>query len=201
MIGTVYFVVCALTALCGAVAVVASRSPIRSAVGLLTTILGIAGLFLRLDAQFLAAIQVIVYAGAVVILFVFVIMLLGSDAAATGENRGRIAAWLGAGSALVVTGGAIYLLAPARVTLLQGVGPGYGSVEAVGRQLFTTALVPFELSTALLVVALLAAVAVARGPSRRKLKKDRVENPTARLFGGPVHPRDATEPLAKELSR
>ena len=74
--------VCALVALVGALITVAAQNPIRGAMGLLATILGIAGLFLQLNAQFLAAIQLIVYAGAVVVLFVFVIMLLGPDAGA-----------------------------------------------------------------------------------------------------------------------
>src|SRR5690349_24222460 len=73
----------------GAIATVASKNPIRGAVGLLATIMGIAGLFLKLSAQFLAAIQLIVYAGAVVVLFVFVLMLLGADAHAVREDRAR----------------------------------------------------------------------------------------------------------------
>jgi len=68
-VGNVFFVVASLVALFGAFMTIASRSPIRSAVGLLITIVGIAALFLMLNAQFLAAIQLIVYAGAVVVLF------------------------------------------------------------------------------------------------------------------------------------
>ena len=74
--GIAFFLFCSLVALVGAITVVMAKNPIRSAVGLLATILGIAGLFLLLNAQFLAAIQLIVYAGAVVVLFIFVIMLL-----------------------------------------------------------------------------------------------------------------------------
>src|SRR6187431_2271440 len=84
-VGNVFFVLASIVALFGAFMTIASRSPIRSAVGLLITIVGIAALFLQLNAQFLAAIQLIVYAGAVVVLFVFVIMLLGPDAGA-GTN-------------------------------------------------------------------------------------------------------------------
>ncbi len=87
-VGNVFFVVASVVALFGAVMTIASRSPIRSAVGLLITIVGIAALFLMLNAQFLAAIQLIVYAGAVVVLFVFVIMLLGPDA---GDGEGTVA--------------------------------------------------------------------------------------------------------------
>ena len=80
MVGSIFFVFCSLLCLVGALSTVLAKNPIRCAVGLLVTILGIAGLFLKLQAQFLAAIQLIVYAGAVVVLFVFVIMLLGPDA-------------------------------------------------------------------------------------------------------------------------
>jgi NADH:ubiquinone oxidoreductase subunit 6 (subunit J) len=74
-----------------------AKSPVRGAVGLLTTIIGIAGLFLLLSAQFLAAIQLIVYAGAVVVLFVFVLMLLGADAHAIREDRARVAKFVSGG--------------------------------------------------------------------------------------------------------
>jgi len=87
-VGNVFFALASLIALFGAFMTIASRSPIRSAVGLLITIVGIAALFLMLNAQFLAAIQLIVYAGAVVVLFVFVIMLLGPDA---GDGEGTVA--------------------------------------------------------------------------------------------------------------
>lgn len=80
-LATVYFYACAALALGGALAVVVSRNPIRSAMGLLLLILSVAGLFLALHAEFLAAIQLIVYAGAIVVLFLFVIMLLGPSAA------------------------------------------------------------------------------------------------------------------------
>ena len=79
-LGIGYFYVCAALAVSGALAVVVARNPIRSAMGLLLLILSIAGLFLALHAQFLAAVQLIVYAGAIVVLFLFVIMLLGPSA-------------------------------------------------------------------------------------------------------------------------
>jgi NADH-quinone oxidoreductase subunit J len=79
MMENVIFAVGALIVLAGAVGVVATRSPVYAAMSLVTTLFGVAVLFLSLDANFLAAVQVIVYAGAVVVLFLFVIMLLGVD--------------------------------------------------------------------------------------------------------------------------
>src|SRR3954471_24209911 len=76
---TVVFVLAAMAALVSAVGVVTSRSPVHSALSLVATLFAVAVLFIAQDAQFLAAVQVIVYAGAIVVLFVFVIMLLGVD--------------------------------------------------------------------------------------------------------------------------
>ncbi len=203
MIGSLYFAVCAIVALSGAITVVAARSPIRCAVGLLATILGIAGLFLKLDAQFLAAIQVIVYAGAVVVLFVFVIMLLGPDGGSSpGEARSWLASRVGGSLAVVLAAATIFLLFPEDSSgPMSPVDPQYGSVEAVGGQIFTDGLVPFELATALLIVAMIGAVSVARGRSRLKKQERQIENPTERMFGGALHPRDAVRPLAKEENR
>ena len=203
MIGSIFFAVCAIVALSGAITVVAARSPIRCAVGLLATILGNAGLFLRLNAQFLAAIQVIVYAGAVVVLFVFVIMLLGPEGhQRPGEARAWLASRIGATLAVVVAVAGILLLVPDQASgPLSSVGSQFGSVEAVGGQIFTEALVPFELATALLIVAVVGAVSVARGRSRIKRTEMKLANPTARLFGGPVAARDADQSLAQEKVR
>jgi NADH-quinone oxidoreductase subunit J len=203
IIANVFFLLCSLVALVGAVGTVAAKNPIRGAVGLLATIIGIAGLFLELHAQFLAAIQLIVYAGAVVVLFVFVIMLLGPDAAATQNElgpasrgkllRGLAAAFFGLLGVATLLLGAGLGAEPTRFGELR---PDHGSVKAVGRLLFTEGLVPFELATALLIVAVVGAIAVARSryaPSKR----NRIDGPT-RLFHGPVHPRDAGRPLPKE---
>jgi NADH-quinone oxidoreductase subunit J len=193
--------VCVLVIWVGALATVLSQNPIRGAVGLLATIVGIAGLFLRLNAQFLAAIQLIVYAGAVVVLFVFVIMLLGPAASSTTATpaSARLSRWLGAVAlsllaiaALLLVGGQAGDQTPLRATR-----PAYGSIESVGGMIFTQGIVPFELATALLIVAVVGAIAVARTRGKRKSKKQ-TASPTERLFHGPLHPRDAGQPLPKE---
>ena len=201
--GNLFFLVMAALSLAGAIVTVAARSPIRSAVGLLATIVGIAGLFLKLSAEFMAAIQLIVYAGAVVVLFVFVIMLLGPDAsgASKGLPTSRLARTL-AGiftGALFLAGGILTFLARPQVTLFTPAQPEHGTVELVGRQLFTQAIVPFELTTALLIVAVVGAIGVARSShAERKRRPLGDRGPTERLFHGPLHPRDARHPLQKE---
>lgn len=201
--GSIFFAVFALIALVGALVTVTAHNPIRGAVGLLSTILGIAGLFLKLDAQFLAAIQLIVYAGAVVVLFVFVIMLLGPDAGTTAAPKTHFSRWAGGGMVAFFAGIAVVLLGrtagtpspfpPARIE--------HGTVEAVGRFLFTRGAVPFDLVTALLIVAVVGALAVARGRHVPAPPRQKEEDPTRRLFNGPLHPRDAAHPISKGDSR
>ena len=189
--GGFLFLVCGIACLAGALGTVLAKNPTRGAVGLLTTIVGIAGLFLRLSAQFLAAIQLIVYAGAVVVLFVFVIMLLGADAAPLRENRGRVAKYAsGVLLGLMALGAMVALLPSAgSATRFMPVSPEHGTVEAVGKMLFTDAVVPFELSTALLIVAVVGAIAVARGKRGAVQPKPKVVKPSE-MFVGPLLARD-----------
>ncbi len=166
-LGQSYFYVCAALAVAGALLTVTNPNPIRGAMGLMTTILSIAGLFLALHAQFLAAIQLIVYAGAIIVLFLFVIMLLGPSASTPSDSRGRIPRAIGAGlfgAVGIGSMGLLYMAAPKeKLPLLTNVEGDFGSVDAFGRILFTHALLTFELSSALLMVAIVGAVAVARG--------------------------------------
>jgi NADH-quinone oxidoreductase subunit J len=163
-VGQVYFYVCAAIAVLAALATVASRNPIRGAMGLLLMIVAVAGLFLGLDAQFLAAVQLIVYAGAVVVLFLFVIMMLGPSAVPPRDRRGVVGRTIGGLLfASTVLAGLVLLAGRLRFVPSRDLDTGFGSVSAFGHALFSDALVPFELSSALLLVAILGALAVARG--------------------------------------
>jgi NADH-quinone oxidoreductase subunit J len=167
-LGIAFFTLASLAALVGAGLTVLSRNPIRSAMSLLLSIGGITGLFLALHAQFLAAIELIVYAGAVVILFVFVIMLIGPDATPEPDSRGLFSRGLAAviftlGSGvtaffLMRTSGSAHPFAEPR--------PEFGSIDVFGRELFTRGLVPFELATALFVVAVVGSIAIASGKKK-----------------------------------
>jgi NADH-quinone oxidoreductase subunit J len=202
-VGNVFFALASLLALGGAFMTIASRSPIRSAVGLLITIIGIAALFLKLNAQFLAAIQLIVYAGAVVVLFVFVIMLLGPDA---GDGEGTVArnrlARYGAGGfigLLALAAAHVVSRSGGKPTLFGVARPEHGSVEAIGSLLFKSEVIPFELATALLIVAVVGAIAVARG--KPHVRREKTGGPTARMFHGPLMARDAQRPLPTKAER
>jgi NADH-quinone oxidoreductase subunit J len=161
-----FFGLCALLVLVGGVVTVGAKNPIRGAMGLLVTIVGIAGMYLLLSAEFLAAIQILVYAGAVVVLFLFVIMLLGPSATSGKDARSAIPRYGAAGVFLATGISAVALLANSGtpgVTAFTRAPPGLGTIEGIGRELFTRNLVPFELSGALLLVAVVGAVAIARG--------------------------------------
>jgi NADH-quinone oxidoreductase subunit J len=198
--GSFFFLVMTMLAVAGALVTVSARNPIRGAVGLLGTIAGIAGLFLKLSAEFMAAIQLIVYAGAVVVLFVFVIMLLGPDAAhvPSGTPKARSSRIFGGIFMVLIALGAgvYYVRALPRPTRMLAPTPEFGTVELVGRQLFTRAIVPFELATALLIVAVVGAIAVARTRHRERRRKV-VESPV-KMFHGPLIARDAQRPLTGE---
>jgi len=180
LLGQAYFWVCAALAVSGAVFTVIARNPVRSAMGLLLMILAIAGVYLALHAQFLAAVQLIVYAGAIVVLFIFVIMLLGPDATPPHDQRGRIPRTFGAvlfGAAGLSAMSLLVRSAPPvpKGKLLDAAAPAFGGIDQFGERLFSTALVPFELSSALLMVAILGAIAVARGHHKSDERREAIE--------------------------
>ncbi len=159
--GVALFVVTAVFAIAGALITILSRRPLRAALGLLVNIVSLAGLFLTLNAHLLAALQVLVYAGAIVVLFVFVIMLLG-PAAEVGPIEGRVASRalsiaLTIVIALAVSTSVVYFDAP-----WEAVSDDFGTVEGLGMAIYKQALVPFEVISITLLVAIVGAIAVAR---------------------------------------
>ncbi|MEZ4870270.1 MAG: NADH-quinone oxidoreductase subunit J [Caldilineaceae bacterium] len=159
-----FFIVIGAVSLAAAFGVVASRLPVHSALFLLVHFASLAVLYITLDAQFLAATQVIVYAGGIVILILFVIMLIGSEEI---ENQGGYRAWTPYVAMLL---GIILVVALAYSIFGEySVGAPLANIEggapvAVGYQLFTQYILPFELAAVLLLVALLGALLLARRP-------------------------------------
>ncbi|MDR7555774.1 MAG: NADH-quinone oxidoreductase subunit J [Armatimonadota bacterium] len=157
------FLVAAALALAGAVGVVAARAPVHSALALLVVLAALAVTYLLLAAQFIAVLQVIVYAGAIVVLFLFVIMLLhahsGEGPTEKLPRQRRAAALLAALYLVVLLGGVLAAAGP--------FGPlpaGFGTAQQVGEALFLTYLLPFELASVLLLVGIVAAVVLGRRP-------------------------------------
>lgn len=166
----VVFFVFAAFALAGALGVVLARNPVHSALLLVVTLVSVAVFFVQQDADLLAAVQVIVYAGAIVVLFLFVIMLLGVDRADPEQDPIRfqrpVAFALGAvllAEVLFLAGHEWATGAPADAAHgITGGGDLGGNVERVARSLFTDFLWPFEITAVLLVVAVVGSVVLAR---------------------------------------
>ncbi|MCU1494133.1 MAG: NADH:ubiquinone oxidoreductase subunit 6 [Acidimicrobiaceae bacterium] len=182
------FAIAAVICVGGAFGVVLMRSPVHAALSLVATLFGIAVLFVEEDAQFLAAVQVIVYTGAIVVLFLFVIMLLGVD------RKERVLADVFKGQRVVAL--VLGLMVLAEVVLLgrsrwtTGAHSATGSLEGsgsnvakLGRALFTAYLVPFEVTSALLIVAVVGAVVLARRPDHRPVEP--IEEVEVPLVPGP----------------
>jgi NADH-quinone oxidoreductase subunit J len=167
MIELIVFAVAGLACLAGAVGVVASSNPVHAALSLVGTLFGIAVLFVAQLANFLAAVQVIVYAGAIVVLFLFVIMLLGVDRV---EDL-RVEP-LGGGqrvTAAVVAAGVLGLVLTALASTGWDATGAVGEVDEsvpdinqLGEALFTRYLYAFEITSLLLVIAVVGAVLLSR---------------------------------------
>ncbi len=163
MIETVLFWIFAVLAVLGGAGVVLSRSPLNGAMSLVGAFFALAGLYLLLSAQLLAALQVLVYAGAIMVLFLFVIMLLnvGADEVRQeriGPIRGGVAT-LTSLAALALVGREFL-----RIRFPFARPPSdFGTVAAVGRVLFSDFTLPFEATSLLLLAGILGAVVVAKG--------------------------------------
>ncbi|TAM61069.1 NADH-quinone oxidoreductase subunit J [bacterium] len=194
------FAILAVALIASAIGVISARNPVHSVVALLANFAALAVLYLTLSGEFLAMIQIIVYSGAILILFIFVIALLGAGTSieAPGPNRltkltlpalivGALAlvalgygllraqipsggGMLGAATVLPVSRGEI----PA-VTITPGAEGAFGSVADFGRALFTTYLLPFELTAFVLLVAVIGVVVLAGAavPERRRKAAER----------------------------
>ena len=170
------FVVAAAMVLGGAVGVVVRSHPVHAALSLVLTLFGIAVLFIAQEAHFLAAVQVIVYAGAIVVLFLFVIMLLGVDNAEDlhvepFKVQRPVASVVGAGlmvligTAIIVSRKAAVPASPQSQAVQDAVlDPHDGNIKALARDLFSDHVLAFELTSVLLVIAVVATVLLARKP-------------------------------------
>jgi NADH-quinone oxidoreductase subunit J len=168
------FAVCAVIAIGGAFGVVFSRNPVHAALSLVATLFAIAVLFLNQDAHLLAAVQVIVYTGAIVVLILFVLMLLGIDKEEDLEIEPLVgqrvmafiaaAAILGVILAVIVIGGTDVVTGARSVTEPLADGVQMTDIRQIGRQLFSTYVFPLEITAGLLTIAVVGAVVLARRP-------------------------------------
>jgi NADH-quinone oxidoreductase subunit J len=161
MLHQILFFIFAAVAVAGALNLLIQRHPINSALSLIVVMGSLAVLYLLLGAEFVAAIQVIVYAGAIMVLFVFVIMLLNAGEEERTDGS-RVAAVLGYPAVALLVGLAAWsVIRYSGSTRLQ-LGGFVGSTEGVGNLLFRSFLLPFEVTSVLILIAIMGAVVLAR---------------------------------------
>ncbi|MGA2482050.1 MAG: NADH-quinone oxidoreductase subunit J [Candidatus Acidiferrales bacterium] len=156
----ILFVIFAALAVAGAVSLILQRHPIHSALSLIVVMVALAGLYLLLGAEFVAAVQVIVYAGAIMVLFVFVIMLLNAGAEER-TNLSRLARIAGLPLSLALT--AVLAVIVTKAVQVVGAQPlPATATRDLARLLFKDYVFPFELTSFLILIAILGAIVLAQ---------------------------------------
>jgi NADH-quinone oxidoreductase subunit J len=157
-----FFILAAVALISGGL-VVFQRHPLRSALWLIVNFFAVAGIYLLAHAEFIAAIQVIVYAGAIMVLFLFVIMLMNlrqpEEAPVIPHIGQKLLGGVLAGFTTLIM---IYAYRRASLPAGREVVPGLGNTESIARSLFTDYLLPFEVTSILLLVAIVGAVVLAK---------------------------------------
>ncbi len=142
--------------------VVAAKNPITAAMSLVGAFFCLAGIYVLLTAHLVAFLQILVYAGAIMVLFLFVIMLLSLQEEVLGVSRVKAMQGVGVVGALGVFAVIYRAILAAGPRMMPPVGEDFGTVKAVGRLLFTQYVLPFEATSLLLLVAIVGAVVVAK---------------------------------------
>jgi NADH-quinone oxidoreductase subunit J len=161
----ILFFICAAFAVAGAILLIAAREPIHSALALVLVMVSLAVLYLLLGAEFIAAVQIIVYAGAIMVLFVFVIMLLNAGVEER-TNWSKMAKYAGLPLGLFLTLEIAHLVwhATGGSEVANGAGASHAafSTRALSLALFRQYLFPFEATSILILIAILGALVLAR---------------------------------------
>lgn len=160
----ILFSILAIAAIATGVSVIINRNPVASAMSLILHFFALAGLYLTLNAQFLAAIQILVYAGAIMVLVVFVVMLLnlGKESALTEQFNPRTGIAVSMGFLLIAQLAIAFIGQPTGYTQLSDKATHNGTAEAVGTVLFSEYLFPFEAISLLLLVAIVGSILLAK---------------------------------------
>jgi len=162
---TLFFLIITLVAIVSAILVVTCKNPINSALSLIMTFFCLATYYVMLDAPFMAAVQVMVYAGAIMVLMVFTIMLLNIRVDATKKHSHKLI--IGSIIGFFTFVNIVFVLIKSRAALPTGPYSGemikqIGHTELIGREIFTNFLLPFEVTSILLLVAIVGAVILAK---------------------------------------
>jgi NADH-quinone oxidoreductase subunit J len=166
LIDSLFFYAFALLTLGGAILTITRRNAVHSAISLVVSLLGVAGLYLMQQAEFLFAVQIVLYVGGIMVLFLFVIMLVNLDQAAKERQFNK--AWLvGLAAVLLVGAQLAYFLYKGKSAFrfaeaAPSVGPVGGNTELLANSLFSEYLLPFEIASILLLVAIVGSVVMAK---------------------------------------
>lgn len=159
------FIVCGALSIFGAIGLILAKEPVHSALSLILVMVALAVLYLLLGAAFIAAIQILVYAGAIMVLFVFVIMLLNAGEEVR-TNLSRLARWVGLPLGIFFLAEMGYLLFQEYANRGANAGvataPVVASTTDLSMKLFTEFVLPFELTSILILIAVLGAMVLAR---------------------------------------
>ncbi len=159
----IIFLILALVAVGAALGLLFSRNAVYAALFLVLNFITVAVFYLLLNAPFLAMAQVTIYAGAIMILFLFVIMLLGTKKLKTrGENHWQRRLAIGLGVVLLGELVTLFFIKGQRGTLLGDIGSKFGGPESIGIELFNQYLLPFEITSILLLVAMIGAIVLTK---------------------------------------
>jgi NADH-quinone oxidoreductase subunit J len=158
----VLFSILAALLIASALGVVLNRSPIRSALSLVITLFLLAVMFVTLGAHLVAMLQVIVYAGAIMVLFLFVIMLLNLQEDRPAMVRAGLRGAAAVVASLFLLAAAHFLARPLGPPNASAVPAGFGTIEQLAEHLFTRSLLAFEVTSVLLLVAIVGAVVLAK---------------------------------------
>jgi NADH-quinone oxidoreductase subunit J len=167
LIDTVLFYIFALLVLGGGILTITRRNAVHSAISLIVSLLGVAGLYLLQHAEFLFAVQIVLYVGGIMVLFLFVIMLVNLDQAAKERQFNR--QWMVGLVAVALVGAQVgYFVWKGKYAFriaedaLPAAAAATGNTEAIANSLFTDYLLPFEIASVLLLVAVLGSVVMAK---------------------------------------
>ena len=151
-----------LLCVAGAVNLLAQKHPISSALSLIVVMGSLAVEYMLLGAEFVAVIQIIIYAGAIMVLFVFVIMLLNAGVEEQTPHGSRVAMIFGIPGMIVLSVLIAWMLLRTHEGIAVPVGAMYGPADAIGHLLFRDFLLPFEITSVLILIAIMGAVVLAR---------------------------------------
>ena len=175
----ILFLGLAALAVVAAFNVILQRNPIYSAIGLIVVLCSLAALFLTLSAQFIAAMQIIVYAGAIMVLFVFVIMLLNVRAEETKIDKQKYLKWLAAPLFLALLAEVMAVVRYVNLTpqplpsaaVAGGLENVLGTVENIAYGMFTNYLIPFEAASILILMAIVGSMLLARREKKEDVER------------------------------